>query len=350
MVLIRWVLLVSCCWLTACDFPPMESSQQGFRGTGMVEIDNPEDIERLAELNPQPVLPPVPAINAGPKASEIYQNVQVLGDLAVPEFVALMAAITQWVSPEQSCNYCHTANFAEDDKYTKVVARRMFEMTRAINSQWKDHVADTGVNCYTCHRGKPVPEYIWFEGHEMPDTRGIAASRAGQNLAASASAYSSLPYDPFSALIEAPDGEVQVASTTALPTGLAASMGSTESTYGLMMHMSESLGVNCTYCHNSRAFGDWQQSSPARVTAWHGIRMARDLNAEYLAPLQPVYPANRLGPTGDAPKLNCSTCHQGVNKPLYGANMIENYPSLSAYFSDSDSLLAYTGMQVDDDK
>jgi photosynthetic reaction center cytochrome c subunit len=58
--------------------------------------------------------------------------------------------------------------------------------------------------------------------------------------------------------------------------------------------------------------------------------MARSLNNEYLEPLTPVYPANRLGPSGDAPKLNCATCHQGVNKPLYGVSMLANYSELAA--------------------
>ena len=56
--------------------------------------------------------------------------------------------------------------------------------------------------------------------------------------------------------------------------------------------------------------------------------MVRDLNTTYLDPLLPVFPANRLGPMGDGPKLNCATCHQGVNKPLLGANMVTDYPEL----------------------
>ena len=83
-----------------------------------------------------------------------------------------------------------------------------------------------------------------------------------------------------------------------------------------MIHMSEGLGVNCTFCHNTRAFSQWKESTPQRVTAWHGIQMVRELNASYLDPLKPTYPANRLGALGDAPKANCTTCHQGVNKPL----------------------------------
>jgi photosynthetic reaction center cytochrome c subunit len=96
-----------------------------------------------------------------------------------------------------------------------------------------------------------------------------------------------------------------------------------------MIHMSEGLGVNCTFCHNSRSFTGWSESTPQRVTAWHGIRMVRDLNTSYLEPLTAQFPANRLGPGGDVAKINCSTCHQGVSKPLYGAPMAKDYPELT---------------------
>ena len=46
-----------------------------------------------------------------------------------------------------------------------------------------------------------------------------------------------------------------------------------------MIAISKSLGVNCTFCHNTREFGQWAESTPQRVTAWHGIQMVRDLNA-----------------------------------------------------------------------
>jgi len=62
--------------------------------------------------------------------------------------------------------------------------------------------------------------------------------------------------------------------------------------------------------------------------AWHGIRMTRDLNANYLKQLSNAWPANRLGPTGDSPKLACATCHQGVYKPLYGVSMVKDFPEL----------------------
>jgi photosynthetic reaction center cytochrome c subunit len=97
-----------------------------------------------------------------------------------------------------------------------------------------------------------------------------------------------------------------------------------------MVHMSESLGVNCTYCHNTRNFASWEESRPQRVTAWHGIRMARDLNNDYMTPLTDTFPANRLGPKGDVAKVNCTTCHQGAYKPLYGAAMAKDFPELQA--------------------
>jgi photosynthetic reaction center cytochrome c subunit len=87
--------------------------------------------------------------------------------------------------------------------------------------------------------------------------------------------------------------------------------------------------VNCTFCHNTRSVAQWDTSTPNRVHAWYGIRMVRDLNQDYMTPLTSTFPRNRLGILGDAPKINCATCHNGANKPLNGANVIEPYPELS---------------------
>jgi len=56
--------------------------------------------------------------------------------------------------------------------------------------------------------------------------------------------------------------------------------------------------------------------------------MARDLNNAYMVPLTDTFPANRKGVHGDVAKVNCLTCHQGVQKPLYGAAMAKHYPEL----------------------
>jgi photosynthetic reaction center cytochrome c subunit len=312
--------------------PPIDSEQRGFRGLGMVHLENPRVARREAPLHAVPEEPwplTLPA-EGEPLAGEIYENVQVLGHLGDDQFNRLMAAITEWVSPEQGCAYCHNEeNLADDSVYTKVVSRRMIEMTQHINANWQDHVGDTGVTCYTCHRGLNVPQEIWFEDRGPMQAGGMAASRRGQNLANPVPGYASLPRDPLSRFFEG-DDEIRVITTTALPSGNERDIFDTEWTYALMMHMSDSLGVNCTYCHNSRSFAAWDSSPPTRANAWFGIRMVRELNNEYLVPLGPVYPENRLGPHGDAPKTNCATCHLGAAKPLMGVSMVEAYPELRA--------------------
>ena len=282
----------------------------------------------MAAANQAPPVTPPGDSDAGPKAKDIYKNVPLLGHLGVAEFTRYMAAITEWVSPEQGCNYCHDpANMGEDSKYTKVVARRMIEMTQHVNADWKPHVAATGVTCYTCHRGKAVPLQVWFKAPPQDLKSNFIGDRYGQNAPMQMVGLSSLTYDPYSLYLLG-DQTIGIGATTALPTGHVASILHTEQTYGLMMHMSDSLGVNCTYCHNTRNFKTWEGAPPQRTTAWHGIRMARDLNNGYLEPLTKSFPANRLGPLGDVAKVNCATCHQGVYKPLYGAQMAKNYPVL----------------------
>ena len=43
-----------------------------------------------------------------------------------------------------------------------------------------------------------------------------------------------------------------------------------------------------------------------------------------------MLPPNRLGPNGDTPLVACATCHQGANKPLYGAAMAKNWVGLQS--------------------
>ena len=315
--------------LTGCERPPVDPGQIGYRGTGMEQVVNPRTEAKLVSLNQAPTALP-PAEPGGPLAKDVYKNVQVLGNLTVNEFNRLMVAMTAWVSPEQGCAYCHNVvNFAEDGLYTKIVARRMTQMTQTINGKWQSHVGNTGVTCYTCHRGQNLPTQRWFTEPDAKTAGRLLGDDAGQNRAGVvANANSSLPYDPFTSFL-LQDKEIRMAGTTALPTGNRQSIKQTEWTYSLMMHMSDGLVVNCTYCHNTRAMHDWSQSPPQRVTAWYGIRMVREVNNEYIAGLAPIHPPNRLGPTGDISKVNCATCHQGVNKPLYGAQMLASHPELA---------------------
>jgi len=328
-------LLLLAATLAGCERPPVDSGQQGFRGTGMVQIDNraAHDAKLAAQVAPAIDRPSRVRENA-PKAGTTYKNIQVLGDLSIGEFGRTMNAITNWVSPQEGCAYCHVdGNFAADDKYTKIVARQMMLMVKQVNSNWSAHVGETGVTCYTCHRGNPLPVQRWFLATVPTTYSGQLMARGGQNSPAPLVGLASLPADPFSTFLLKTDQpqSIRVASTEALASGRPGAVKQAEATYGMMIHVSKSLGVNCTYCHNTRAFASWPESSPARVKAWYGIQMTRNVNSDYLEPLDKTFPAlplGRLGPTGDAAKVNCATCHQGLNKPLAGAKMARKYPAL----------------------
>ena len=314
--------------LAGCEKPRPITVQRGFRGTGMDLLYNKPRLDALYEQNQLPEVQS-PASPDGPRAGEVYQNVQVLKDLSAGEFARVMLAITQWVAPaDQSCNYCHQGEMSSDTLYTKVVARRMLQMTRDINTNWKAHVGATGVTCYTCHHGQQVPAQAWFIDPGPPPVKGFVADRGGKNIPAAIVGSSSLPWDPLTPfLLEAND--IREQGTVPLAGSNRHSIKQTEWTYGLMMYMSNSLGVNCTYCHNTRAFGDWNSSPPTRVTAWYGIRMSRALNNTYMLPLTSTFPADQRGPTGDVGKVGCGTCHRGVYKPLFGHSMLPDYPELA---------------------
>jgi len=320
----RVVALALLVLLTACH--RTQSVQRGYRGQNSVEIFSEKTLLQQDEVNqyPKPIRAASPN---GPTAAESYQNVHVLGDLSRQQFVRTMLSIKAWVAPEAGCNYCHNApDYTNDDKYTKRVAREMLRMTRHINTDWTAHVGKTGVTCYTCHRGQAVPAKTWYSAPDRA-VDGLMVTRASQRLPTPSSANTVLPVHALDDYL-LNDDNVRVVGPTALQSGNRRSISQARDTYGLMMVMSESLGVNCTFCHYTPAFYSWQNSTPQRATAWYGIRMVRDLNNTVMVPLTGLLPPERLGPTGDVPKIYCATCHRGTSKPLYGAPMLKDYPEL----------------------
>ncbi|WP_424974647.1 photosynthetic reaction center cytochrome PufC [Dinoroseobacter sp. S124A] len=314
-----------------------DSMQTGPRGTGMkvakfeLELDKPDPtIEDY--YTDEPFIPEEGEELAG----DIYENVQVLGDLTDANFNRLMNAMTQWVAPEQGCAYCHSGaddgEYADDDLYTKVVARSMIQMTQNINENWDGHVNAVevvGVNCYTCHRGENVPSDIWFRID--PVNENTSGWSAVQNRATAQSQFTSLPSDALEQYllnyetIAVHDLESRVQNEPGDPT-----WQHTERTFSLMNYFSNSLGRNCVFCHNSRAFYDGAQVTPQWATASLGIQMVQELNNDYLVPLEGVYPPERLGPLhADAPKAACKTCHKGYQRPLQGTNVITDWPELA---------------------
>ena len=317
--------------LSGCQFGTKVVEQTGPRGTGMDQVVDKDDVVK-ASVVPPPPYELTPDMRQGERAGTAYQNVKVLGDLSVDEFNYTMAAITEWVSPEQGCNYCHNPeNMASDAIYTKVVARKMFQMTRTINANWQPHVnaggKQVGVTCWTCHRGNNVPVNSWSMA--KADGNTITGNKHGQNTPLRSVAFASLPYDPFSTYLQGANN-IRVASNSPYASkNHVVPIQSAERTYALMMHSSQALGVNCTYCHNTHSFRSWSDARPQRVTAWYGYRMVRQINNEYITALNGVWPAKRLGPAGDPYKVNCTTCHQGVNKPMNGYPMLKDYPGLA---------------------
>jgi photosynthetic reaction center cytochrome c subunit len=322
-VLLTVAMLFTAGWV----HPPILSTQAGFRGVGMDQLKTPAETRLIEAANklPDPIDKAPPG---GDPATSVYQNVKVLNDLTVDQFNRVMLGLAAWVAPaDQSCNYCHAADsMASDDLYTKRVARRMLQMTRQINKTWTSHVAATGVTCYTCHRGAPVPKYVWFRGTN-PGAGGAATSNYGMGHPNAINGSTSMHTDPFTDELLGTK-PIRVQSSQALPVGFGASIQDTERTYSLMMSISKSLGVNCTFCHNSREFRQWDGAPTQRVTAWYGLQLVRQLNFDYLEPLKAELPATRLGPLGDSPKVYCATCHQGVNKPLLGVSLAKDWPEL----------------------
>ncbi|WP_299658054.1 photosynthetic reaction center cytochrome PufC [uncultured Tateyamaria sp.] len=320
-----------------------ESMQTGPRGTGM---SVPEyNVSRTA---PDPTIEAYyteePYVPEGGEelAKDIYENVQVLGELTDDNFNRVMLAITQWVSPEEGCAYCHgdgdISEYGSDDLYTKVVSRRMIQMTQNINENWSGHVnavAEVGVNCYTCHRGQNVPSDIWF--NVTPVNENVGGWAAVQNRATAMSASTSLPSSAlevyltdYDSMVNVHDLESRVAGVPGIDPDVA-TIQKTEMTYSLMNYFSNSLGVNCVFCHNSRAFYDAGQYTPQWGIAQQGRQMVIEMNQEYLIPLKDTYPAERLGPIyADAPKAACRTCHKGYQRPLQGMNVVADWPELAS--------------------
>jgi len=307
--------------------PPVDVIATGNPGTGMQILYNPGKVNAALGINQPP--PVLPAIDVGPPASTVYKNVQVLKNVSTGAFGRLMVSMTTWVAPAQGCNYCHVqGNFASDAKYTKVVARRMLQMTIAVNTTYTNHVGGVGVTCYTCHRGMNNPSQVWFTGVTPGSATGLAETNMGAGLPAADADGSSLPSDPYTPFL-LNNTPIRVNGNSALPDGTnPASLKQTEWTYALMMTYSQALGVSCEFCHNSRAINIWSESTPQRVTAFYAEAMLRDLNSNYMVPLTGVFPASQLGPRGDVAKVDCATCHQGVYKPLFGAAMAQQFPPL----------------------
>jgi hypothetical protein len=97
-----------------------------------------------------------------------FHNLQVLPqNITHDELIATMRTYARSLGVR--CDHCHVPNpddggerfdYANDSKPEKQAARVMIRMTSHINGQFISqlHESDASVSCYTCHRGKSVPE------------------------------------------------------------------------------------------------------------------------------------------------------------------------------------------------
>jgi hypothetical protein len=107
----------------------------------------------------------------GGVASAQWKNLQVLPKtLSKDELKAYMKSQAKALGVE--CDHCHDVpDMASDKNEKKVIARKMIQMTNAINDQWlkgmgmKD-VEKNKVTCNTCH-----------QGHEEPPRAGAATEK-----------------------------------------------------------------------------------------------------------------------------------------------------------------------------
>jgi photosynthetic reaction center cytochrome c subunit len=102
----------------------------------------------------QPTTRPTPPTAANPAAPRVtFKNVQVLKDMSPDDLFASMNFITASLGVD--CMFCHVRPFDKDDKDEKKTARKMLQMTIAINQQ--NFEGHREVTCNTCHRGSAKP-------------------------------------------------------------------------------------------------------------------------------------------------------------------------------------------------
>src|SRR5215475_4481751 len=96
------------------------------------------------------------------KASAIFKNVKLLGDLTGNRLMAAMQSMKPNLGVK--CGFCHLAeqkDFASDQKKEKLTARRMIQMNEEINR--RTFKGEVRVTCWTCHRGEEEPKGKPFE-------------------------------------------------------------------------------------------------------------------------------------------------------------------------------------------
>ena len=283
-----------------------DTVQLGYRGVAIeYNYTRGELQKQFAQVKIPDPLPPAGESPPGPLP---WQNVQVLNDISVAEFNRTMIAMSTWVAGTGNCAYCHNiANLASDTLangkpiYTKLVARRMLQMTRQINGQYSAHVKNTGVTCYTCHLGKPLPNGLWFYSSQNDYLRHYLDRDGARVISQTVAPSNGEPQLGQAGGVDARAHDQPVALARRQLHATATTRGSSPA--GRRHRRSVSRRCTASSCCVTSTPTTWPRCSR-------------------------VFPAVRLGAMGDAPKAQCATCHNGVYKPLYAAQMAKHYPAL----------------------
>jgi hypothetical protein len=127
----------------------------------------PSPIPRLPRPQPPPPRPNSPLPRPSPAYSgdmhDAYRNIKVLHgpasrlDAIMREFNAALGV---------QCSYCHLQDEWEEDIPMKEKARTMVTLSNLENEK----LTKGEVTCWTCHRGKPVPDKLPALTPESPET------------------------------------------------------------------------------------------------------------------------------------------------------------------------------------
>ncbi|MCB8948587.1 MAG: photosynthetic reaction center cytochrome c subunit [Ardenticatenaceae bacterium] len=211
------------------------------------------------------------------------QNAQVLTGMTTSEIWGFMTAYVAG-GLQVDCTYCHNINnFAADGAEIgddtvaarKDNARLHLQMVADLNQNWLTQLNDiegkqpsgAQIICATCHLAEPLP-VAWPENlHALPDDYR-------------------LPLDNLDVLLVT--GNLDV------------SLDAVQYNQHTMYHISESLGVGCTHCHNSRYFPSWEQ--PAKYYALTMLQMSQHIRDTYQESMNGQEPS-------------CYLCHRNQVRP-----------------------------------
>jgi len=85
-----------------------------------------------------------------------YKNIKVLNDLSKKELKMYMKSISKDL--DVKCKFCHDMKDKAKDTKIKQIAREMMIMQNNLNKTFFAWEEAPQITCWTCHRGKAVPE------------------------------------------------------------------------------------------------------------------------------------------------------------------------------------------------